>query len=206
MKNIFLVFIFAVSINVSANAKEKSKDVVNTKAGASEIAVFAGGCFWCMEPPFDNLPGVSETKSGYSGGDMPNPTYEDISKKVTGHREVIRITFDPKKITYAELLDVFWKNIDPYDRDGQFCDKGDQYKSAIYYQNDSQKKLAEDSIKKVTERNKIKQMVVTEILPGKTFYDAEEYHQDYYLKNPIRYKYYRNSCGRDRRLKELSGK
>jgi peptide-methionine (S)-S-oxide reductase len=172
---------------------------------ATEMATFAGGCFWCMEAPFDKLPGVVSVTPGYAGGQTRNPTYEEVSAGGTGHAEVVQIVFDPSKTSYTKLLDVFWRNIDPTAKDRQFCDSGSQYRSAIFYQGDEQKRTALQS-KAALEKNKpFKGNIVTEITPAGEFYAAEEYHQHYYKKNPIRYKYYRSSCGRDRRLKELWG-
>jgi peptide-methionine (S)-S-oxide reductase len=172
---------------------------------STEKATFAGGCFWCMEAPFDKLPGVVSVTPGYSGGREKNPTYEQVSAGVTGHAESVQIVFDPAKTSYAKLLDVFWHNIDPTAKDRQFCDSGNQYRSAIFYQGEEQKRAALQS-KAVLEKNKpFKGEIVTEITPAGEFYAAEEYHQHYYKKNPLRYKYYRGSCGRDRRLKELWG-
>lgn len=167
-------------------------------------AVFAGGCFWCMEPPYDKLPGVVATISGYSGGQKANPTYEQVSAGNTGHIEVVQISYDPKQVSYEKLLEVFWRNVDPLDGGGQFCDRGNTYATAIFYQNEEQKKLAEQS--KIEIEKKLGKSVVTPIRPAVTFYAAEDYHQDYYLKNPLRYKYYRYSCGRDQRLEQLWGK
>jgi peptide-methionine (S)-S-oxide reductase len=170
-----------------------------------EYATFAGGCFWCMEAPFDNLPGVISVTVGYTGGSLKNPTYEQVSAGGTGHAESVRIVYDAARISYARLLEVFWHNIDPTVKDRQFCDSGHQYRSAIFYQNDAQHKVALDS-KAALEKNKpFKAAIVTEIVPASQFYPAEEYHQHYYKKNPIRYRYYRGSCGRDARLKELWG-
>lgn len=168
-------------------------------------AIFAGGCFWCMQPPFDALKneGVVSTQVGYTGGHKANPTYEETSAGNTGHREAIEITFDPQKISYKKLLDVFWKNIDPFDSKGQFCDKGDVYKSAIFYTDEAQKNEAEESLKNIPTLTSIKDKVVTTIQSAQQFYRAEEYHQSYYLVNPLRYKYYRFSCGRDARLKKI---
>lgn len=168
-------------------------------------AIFAGGCFWCMEPPFDKLEGVSATVSGYSGGTVKNPDYKTISRGTSGHYEVIRVSYDPSKVSYEQLLDVFWVNIDPTDASGQFCDKGPQYRSGIFYADEQQKAAAELSLRKLRESGKLRAEIVTEVLPAKTFYRAERYHQNYYLRNPIRYKYYRTGCGRDRRLFELWG-
>lgn len=170
-----------------------------------EKATFAGGCFWCMEHPFDELPGVVSVTPGYTGGQKKSPTYEEVSAGKTGHAESIQIVYDPAQVTYEKLLDVFWHNIDPTVRDRQFCDSGNQYRSAIFYHNEKQRLLAVQS-KAALERNKpFRDPVVTEISQAGEFYPAEEYHQHYYRKNPIRYKYYRTACGRDRRLKELWG-
>jgi peptide-methionine (S)-S-oxide reductase len=170
-----------------------------------EKATFAGGCFWCMEPPFDELPGVITTTSGYTGGRTKNPTYEQVSSGGTGHAEAVEVLYDPSKITYARLLDVFWKNIDPITANRQFCDIGTQYRSAIYYHTEEQKRLADASKKALEESGRFQQQVVTEVAPASSFYRAEEYHQDYYKTNPIRFKFYKYRCGRDQRLKELWG-
>ena len=169
-------------------------------------ATFAGGCFWCMEPPYDKLDGVVSTTSGYIGGTKANPTYEQVSAGGTGHAEAVQIVYDPKKVSYEKLLEVFWRNIDPADASGQFCDKGNQYRSAIFYHNEEQKRLAEGSKAALEKSKPFKQNIATTIVPATEFYAAEEYHQDYYQKNPIRYKYYRTSCGRDRKLEQLWGK
>jgi peptide-methionine (S)-S-oxide reductase len=170
------------------------------------IATFAGGCFWCMQPPFDQLDGVISTTVGYTGGHTKNPTYEEVESGDTGHAEAIQITYDPKKITYAKLLDVFWHNIDPLTPAGQFCDHGTQYRSAIFYHNDEQKHLAEESKKALEASGSFHRPIVTEIVPASEFYPAEDDHQEYYRKNPVRYHYYRYRCGRDQRLEELWGK
>ncbi len=167
-------------------------------------ATFAGGCFWCVEADFDKVPGVLRTTSGYIGGRTTNPTYEEVSRGGTGHAEAVEIIFDPSKVSYEKLLDVLWHNIDPLAKDRQFCDGGDQYRSAVFYHDDAQKRAAEAS--KATVQARFKQTIATEIVPAGTFYKAEDYHQDYYLKNPIRYKFYRFNCGRDARLEELWGK
>jgi peptide-methionine (S)-S-oxide reductase len=166
-------------------------------------ATFAGGCFWCMEPPFDELNGVISTTSGYTGGKTKNPTYEQVSSGTTGHAEALQVVYDPKKITYEKLLEVFWRNIDPLAADGQFCDFGNQYRSVIFYHDASQKSAAEKSKKAVQAR--FKQPIATEITAATFFYPAEEYHQDYYKKNPVRYKLYSHGCGRAQRLEELWG-
>jgi peptide-methionine (S)-S-oxide reductase len=169
------------------------------------VATFAGGCFWCMEPPFDKLDGVISTVSGYSGGTTQRPTYEQVSAGRTGHTEVVQVTYDPSKVSYEKLLDVYWHNIDPTVKDRQFCDIGSQYRSAIFVHDAEQRRLAEAS-KAALERTKpFKGAIVTPVVEAAAFYPAEEYHQDYYLKNPVRYRYYRSGCGRDDRLKELWG-
>ena len=168
---------------------------------ATARATFAGGCFWCMEPPFDKLDGVSATISGYTGGTKKNPTYEEVSSGRTGHAEA-QITYDPKD-QYEKLLEVFWHNVDPLTANAQFCDHGSQYRTGIFYYDENQKKLAQASKKEIAKR--FKEPIVTEITAAAEFYPAEDYHQDYYVKNPLRYKYYRFSCGRDQRLEQLWG-
>ena len=170
-----------------------------------EKATFAGGCFWCMEHPFDEIPGVVSVTSGYTGGQKKNPTYEEVSAGGTGHAESVQIIYDPAKVSYEKLLKVFWHNIDPIAKDRQFCDSGHQYRSAIFYHNEEQHRLALQSKTELEKNKTFKEPVVTEIVPAIEFYPAENYHQHYYKKNPIRYKYYRFSCGRDQRLKELWG-
>ena len=173
---------------------------------ALDTAVFAGGCFWCVEEAFDPVEGVLSTTSGYTGGRVANPTYEQVSAGGTGHAEVVRVIYDPSRVSYSQLLDVFWKNVDPVTADQQFCDKGAQYRSAIFYQDAEQRRLAEASKRALEQSGRFEQPIVTEVNPGAPFYAAEEYHQDYYTKNPLRYKYYKTSCGRERRLEELWGK
>ena len=172
---------------------------------ATEKAIFAGGCFWCMEAPFDKLPGVVSVTPGYSGGQQKNPTYQQVSAGGTGHAEVVQVVFDPAKTSYSKLLDVFWRNIDPTVRDRQFCDSGNQYRSAVFYYGEEQQRAARQSRSALEKNKPFREAIVTEISPAGEFYPAEEYHQHYYKKNPLRYTYYRNSCGRDRRLKELWG-
>ncbi len=169
-------------------------------------ATFAGGCFWCMEAPYDKLPGVISTTSGYMGGTVKNPTYEQISTGRTGHTEVVQVEYEPSKVTYEKLLEVFWMNIDPTVKNAQFCDHGTQYRSGIFFHDDAQRKAAEASKAALDKSKPFKQPIVTEITKAPAFYIAEEYHQDYYIKNPVRYRVYRNGCGRDARLKELWGK
>ena len=168
-----------------------------------QTAIFAGGCFWCMEPPFDKLEGVISTTSGYTGGTVKNPSYEQVSAGGTGHTEALKVVYDPAKVDYAVLLNMFWRNVDPLRANAQFCDAGSQYRSAIFHDSPEQKAAAEASLEEV--KSRFDRPVVTEVAPAEPFYDAEGYHQDYYLKNPLKYKYYRFSCGRDQRLKELWG-
>jgi peptide-methionine (S)-S-oxide reductase len=170
-----------------------------------ERATFAGGCFWCMEPPFDELPGVVSTTSGYAGGQKLDPTYEEVSAGVTGHAEVVQVLYDPSKISYERLLDVFWRNIDPTTADRQFCDVGSQYRPAIFYHDETQKRLAEESKRKIEASGQIGKPIVAQIVPLTKFYPAEDYHQDFYKKDPVRYKSYRYGCRRDARLAELWG-
>lgn len=175
------------------------------QTAGTATATFAGGCFWCMEPPFDKLEGVISTTAGYTGGQQENPTYKEVSAGGTGHAEAVQIVYDPQRISYAELLDVYWHNIDPTMADGQFCDWGNQYRSEIFYHTPEQQRIAEQSKAALEELKPFREPVVTAISAATTFYPAEEYHQDYYLKNPLRYKFYRYGCGRDKRLEELWG-
>ena len=185
---------------LSAGAAHAAQD--EPKPQTTKVT-FAGGCFWCMEPPFDELDGVLSTTSGYTGGTKKNPTYEEVSSGSTGHAEAVEITYDPGKISYSKLLEVFWLNIDPLRPNGQFCDMGSQYRSAIFYHDETQKRLAEESKKALSKR--FKEPIATEIVPASQFYPAEDYHQDYYKKNPIRYKLYTYGCGRERRLRQVWG-
>ena len=170
-----------------------------------ETATFAGGCFWCMEPPFEKLDGVKEVLSGYTGGQEINPTYKQVASGQTTHYESVQIKYDPNKVSYEKLLDVFWMQIDPTDAGGQFVDRGSQYKTAIFYHNANQKKLAELSKEKLDKSGRYKKAIVTEIIPSSKFYVAEEYHQDYYKKNRLNYKSYRYFSGRDKFLKKIWG-
>ena len=174
-------------------------------AAATETATFAGGCFWCMEHPFDELPGVISTTPGYTGGHQKHPTYQQVSAGTTGHTESIQVVFDPKRISYEELLHVYWRNTDPTTANRQFCDVGTQYRPAIFYHSEAQKQAAEASKKALIQDKPFNGDIVTEITRASEFWPAEEYHQNYYLKNPIRYKFYRYNCGRDQRLKQLWG-
>ena len=170
-----------------------------------EKAIFAGGCFWCVESDFDKVPGVVSTTSGYIGGTTANPTYKEVSAKTTGHAEAVEVVFDPAKVTYAQLVEFFWRTIDPTTKDRQFCDAGSPYRSAIFVQNEEQKKIAQASKVALEKSKPFKEAIVTDVVLAGAFYPAEEYHQDYHNKNPIRYSYYRSSCGREARLKELWG-
>ena len=171
----------------------------------TETATFAGGCFWCMEPPFDKLDGVISTTSGYTGGQVKNPSYQQVSSGGTGHTEAVQIVFNPAKVSFEKLLSVYWKNVDPTSADGQFCDRGTQYRPEIFYHGEKQQMAADKSLSALKMNKPFKDPVVVDITKASTFYPAEGYHQDYYLKNAIRYKFYRYSCGRDNRLQELWG-
>lgn len=175
----------------------------NPSAGGLEKATFAGGCFWCMEPPFEKLEGVKEVIPGYTGGYKAKPAYEEVSTGKTGHVEAIRIMYDPSRISFPELLDVFWRQIDPTDADGQFADRGSQYMTAIFYHSEEQRRLAEESRERLDRSGIYDKPIVTRIMPAAEFYRAEEYHQDYYKKNPVRYRIYRFGSGRDRYLKNI---
>ena len=170
-----------------------------------ETATFAGGCFWCMEGPFDVLDGVISTTSGYTGGSVANPTYEQVSAGGTGHAESVQVVYDPQRVTYEKLLDVYWHNVDPTVVDKQFCDHGNQYRTAIFFHNDAQKQAAEASLTALEKTKPFADAIKALIVAASAFYPAEEYHQDYYKKNPVRYKFYRYKCGRDQRLTELWG-
>ena len=170
------------------------------------VATFAGGCFWCMEPPYDELDGVTSTISGYTGGTKADPSYQEVSQGGTGHTEAVQITYDPDKLTYEKLLEVFWRNVDPLDAGGQFCDRGDQYRTGIFVHDEEQRRLAEQSKQALEDNQRFEgQSIVTEIEEAGPFFPAEDYHQDYYEKNAIRYKFYRWNCGRDQRLAEVWG-
>jgi peptide-methionine (S)-S-oxide reductase len=174
-------------------------------SAATAKATFAGGCFWCVESDFDKVPGVLSTTSGYTGGTVANPTYEQVSSKGTGHAEAVEIVYDPAKVSYEKLLDVYWHSIDPTTKDAQFCDHGTPYRTAIFAHDASQLKAAQASLDALNKSKPFKEPIVTQIVQAGAFYKAEDYHQDYYKKNPVRYQYYRLSCGRDARLKQLWG-
>ena len=211
---LFVSAVFVTACSTSDQTDDPAKKLANLPKGLQPAdlpeqkeglatAIFAGGCFWCMEPPYDELDGVIATTSGYTGGHTKNPTYRQVSYEDTGHYEAVRILYNPAKISYEKLLDVFWRNVDPLDARGQFCDKGDSYLSAIFYQNDEEKRLAEESLQEVARR--FKKPIQTKIIAASEFYAAENYHQDYYLTNPLRYMYYRFACRRDERLEKLWG-
>lgn len=171
----------------------------------TEKAVFAGGCFWCVESDFDKVPGVMSTTSGYTGGKTANPSYEEVSSHTTGHAEAVEVVFDPAKVSYAQLVEHFWRTIDPTTKDRQFCDVGSPYRTAIFAQDDAQMRIAEASRAALEKSKPFADPIVTEVVKAGRFYPAEEYHQNYYMKNPVRYSYYRSGCGRDARLKQLWG-
>jgi peptide-methionine (S)-S-oxide reductase len=168
-------------------------------------AFFAGGCFWCMEEAFEKVDGVISVVSGYMGGDLANPTYEQVSAGGTGHAESVEVLYDPARVNYAKLLDEFWRNVDPLTPDAQFCDHGSQYRSVVFYLNDEEKRMAEESKQAIEQSKRFMQPVVTQVVKVSVFYPAEDYHQDFYKKNPIRYKFYKYTCGRAQRLEELWG-
>ncbi|MBF59485.1 peptide-methionine (S)-S-oxide reductase MsrA [Vreelandella neptunia] len=199
----FTLGVLAAAGLASPSLQAQSSQDQPSQQQSSAEATFAGGCFWCMEPPYDDQPGVSATISGYIGGELENPSYEDITRGNTGHAEVVKVEYDSEQISYAQLLEIFWRNIDPFAVDRQFCDVGDQYRSAIFYHDEAQRELAEAS--KAEMEARFDREIATQIVPATKFWPAEEYHQDYYQKNPVRYKFYRYSCGRDGRLEEVWG-
>ena len=197
----FLSLVLCLSAG-AVDARADSKTAVTQKPA---VATFAGGCFWCMQPPFEKIDGVLKTTVGYTGGTVANPTYKQVSAGGTGHAEAVQIEFDPAKVSYEKLLDVFWHNIDPLAKDRQFCDSGDQYRTAIFVHDDAQKRAAEASFKALDESGRLKGRIETQIVTAGPFYAAEDYHQDYHRKNPNRYAFYRWNCGRDARLEALWG-
>ena len=187
----------------SAGAQDQ---VSSPDAKRLSTAVFAGGCFWCVEADFDKVDGVVSTISGYTGGTLANPTYKQVSHEKTGHYEAVKITYDPDKVSYADLVDYYFRHIDPTDADGQFCDKGESYRSAIFVSDDTQREIAEAELEMIDESGVLESPVVTNIVDASTFWPAETYHQDYYRKNPLKYRYYRTACGRDARVKKVWSK
>jgi peptide methionine sulfoxide reductase msrA/msrB len=206
MKNLLIyvaVLFFAFGCqNSSGDQREVKNRMTETKV-MTQTATFAGGCFWCVESDFEKIPGVVKVISGYTGGSEDNPTYETYGR--TGHVEAVQIFYEPSKITYGQLLDVFWRHIDPTDSGGQFADRGPQYRSVIFYHDEEQKRLAEKSREELGKSGRFAKPIVTEIIGFNKFFDAEDYHQDYYKKNPLRYKYYRHGSGRDQFLKKVWG-
>jgi peptide-methionine (S)-S-oxide reductase len=194
MRRLLLLLAFSISLTTQAAPPKKA------------VATFAGGCFWCEEAVFDDVPGVLATISGYTGGRTANPTYEQVSEGGTGHAESVQVIYDPRRVSYQHLLDVYWRNVDPLTPARQFCDVGTQYRSAIFYHDAEQKRLAEASKDALEKSHRFPSPIVTEIVPVSKFYRAEEYHQDYHHKNPVRYRFYKFNCGRDQRLQELWGK
>lgn len=204
----FALVLVGALLLVGCNQQSLANDPISNSMIESDQfdeATFAGGCFWCMEQPFDVLPGVIETTSGYTGGEIANPTYRQVSSGGTKHAEAVRVIYDPEQVTYKELLDVFWKNVDPLDEFGQFCDRGNQYRTGIFYHDEAQQQQAEASKQDLTDAQILPKPIVTPITKVSDFFAAEDYHQNYYQTNPVRYKTYRYACGRDKRLAELWG-
>jgi peptide-methionine (S)-S-oxide reductase len=209
MKTLMVIITCVILAGIALYAVSDGNEPVSKQTvqpiGNLEKATFAGGCFWCMEPPFEKLTGVVSVTSGYTGGQAKNPTYEEVSAGGTGHAEAVQIVYNPSKISYEKLIEVFWHNVDPTVKDRQFCDTGHQYRTAIFYHSEEQRRLALSSKEKLEKNKPFKGPIVTEIVAASAFYPAEDYHQHYYRKNPIRYKFYRTACGRDSRLGELWG-
>jgi len=203
---ILLIMTTSCSTNHSAPNPEEKQKVIDSYESETEEAIFAGGCFWCIESVYEeHFPGIIAAISGYAGGEEENPTYEQVSSGSTGHREAVRVVYDPEKVPYSELVEFFWMQIDPTDDGGSFVDRGFQYTSAIFYGNEEEKTIAEESIKALDASGRYDKAIVTPVLPKTTFYPAEDYHQDYYIKSPIRYRIYRNGSGRDRYLRGVWG-
>jgi peptide-methionine (S)-S-oxide reductase len=198
------IAVILVAAGAAFSAMAQAPAPPSSPLATQALATFAGGCFWCVEADFDKVPGVISTTSGYTGGKVTNPTYQQVSAGGTGHTEAVEVVYDPAKVSYEKLLDGFWRNHDPLVKNAQFCDRGAQYRAAIFYRDEEQRRLAEAS--KQTVQARFKEPIQTEIVAAGPFYKAEDYHQDYYLKNPIRYKFYRYNCGRDQRLEQLWGK
>ena len=205
MKRIVFMLVSLLVLSLPG-ALRAEQDSSMSQDNGYEVATFAGGCFWCIQPPFDKLNGVVKTTVGYTGGKEKNPTYEQVSSGTTGHAESIEIIYDPKKITYDEILQVFWMNINPMDSGGQFVDRGKQYRPAIFYHNEAQKEAAEASKKKLEESGRFDKPIVVEIVEATAFYPAEDYHQEFYKKSPVRYKTYRWGSGRDQFIEKYWGK
>jgi peptide-methionine (S)-S-oxide reductase len=199
------LFCGLISFAMAATGEDEAPAPLPQPTGRQQVATFAGGCFWCMEPPFDKLPGVIATTSGYTGGHLANPSYHQVSYEDTGHAEAVQVLYDPDKVSYEKLLDVFWHDIDPTALNFQFCDSGSQYRSEIFTHDAVQRAAALASREALVKKRPFAGAIVTRVSKAGTFYPAEQYHQDYYLKNPVRYRYYRYRCGRDQRLRELWG-
>ena len=199
-----VVLVFTALLAYAVLAAPPAARAQEAPSATTASAIFAGGCFWCMEPPFDAVPGVISTTVGYTGGETKNPTYEQVSGGSTGHTEAIQIVYDPTKVSYEQLLEVFWRNVDALDGGGQFCDRGSQYRSAIFFTSEEEQRQAEASKQAVAKR--LVHMFDTQIFKANPFYSAETDHKDYYKKNPIRYKFYKWNCGREQRLEKLWGK
>ncbi len=198
---LYVLFYWALPVHAQESNQNLTQTLAQNPPSASAKATFAGGCFWCMEKPFDEVQGVLSTTSGYTGGQMPNPTYGQVSSGTTGHAESVQVEYDPTQVSYEKLLDVFWHNVDPVDIGGQFCDRGSQYRSSVFYQDEAQKDLAEQS--KIEIDKGLAQPVATEVVAASEFYPAEDYHQNYYQTHAAKYRFYRFACGRDRRLAEV---
>jgi methionine-S-sulfoxide reductase len=197
--------LLATGVTIAATSSDTKGEMKEMKETATAKAIFAGGCFWCMEPPFEKLDGVHAVVSGYIDGHVDNPTYQQVSAGTTGHTEAVEISYDPAKVSFEELLEIFWMNIDPTDAGGQFVDRGSQYRTGIYYLDDEQKRLAEASRDRLDKSGRFDRPIVTEIVAATTFYPAEDYHQDYYRESPVRYKFYRYNSGRDQFLNRVWG-
>ena len=200
------VLLLSMSLMIVAGENFDFVRLHAAESGSTAKAYFAGGCFWCMEEAFEKVNGVIDTVSGYMGGTVKNPTYEQVSAGQTGHAESVEVRYDPSKVTYTQLVEAFWQNVDPVTPDAQFCDHGNQYRAAIFYQGEDEKRLAEDSKRAIEQSKRFSAPIVTQIVPASEFYPAEEYHQDFYKKNPVRYKFYKFTCGRAQRLDSLWGK
>jgi peptide-methionine (S)-S-oxide reductase len=204
LRSACLIFLLVVATAACGNTGDRPRDTTDVPEGFA-VATFAGGCFWCVEEAFDEVKGVRSTVSGYTGGDVPDPDYEQVTAGGTGHAEAVRVVYDPAIVGYRALLDRFWHNIDPTVEDRQFCDIGSQYRSAIFYHTPEQRRLAEETAAAIEDSGVLPGPIKTGIVPAETFYRAEEYHQDYHRKNPIRYSWYTSGCGRKERLEELWG-
>ena len=205
MRNWLIPFATLFAVACSGGSEAQSQQQSAAPGAPLRTATFGGGCFWCVEEAFDKAPGVVSTTSGYTGGRVANPTYEQVSSGGTGHVEVVQVAYDPSRISYQQLLNVFWRNVDPLTPNQQFCDQGPQYRSAIFAEDAEQLRLAQASKQALEKSGRFKQPIVTEVVPASQFYPAEEYHQDYYTKNPLRYKFYKTSCGREQRLRQVWG-